>query len=144
MKRESIKKAMVVAAVVCSVVAVLAFAIVVQAGPQIMTLYSSATGTTGQVTGPVVYAPFTVGSAGCDINTSPTATVSVLFQASNAVTTFRTEATPSFDSAGLATATTCSTATCNVQFTKTYTAKRVLVTAATNTTAVVTVNCAIR
>jgi len=104
----------------------------------VLPLYSGATGTTVAVTGDTVYAPFIVGSAGCDIQSSPTVTVTVRFDACNA---FRDTAT--FDTAGLATATTCTTGACNVQFTKTFRAMRAIVTAATST-AVVNVNCSVR
>ena len=105
---------------------------------EILVLYSGATGTTAQVTSSAAYAPRIVEREGCDIQSSPTVTVTVLFRGGNA---YRDIAT--FDGTGLASATVCTTGACNVQFAKTLRAMDALITAATST-AVVQVNCSVR
>jgi hypothetical protein len=107
----------------------------------ILPLYSGVTGTTVQVSGATVAAPFIVSTAGCDILTNPTTTTVVLFKAGNAL---QTAGSYTFDSAGLATATTCTTGTCNVQFIKTFFAMQALVTTASSSFSTVKVNCAVR
>lgn len=123
-----------------AVFAVMLFALSIPAAADQTTLnlYSGATGTTSQVTGDVVYSPIVAGSAGCDIKTSPTVTVVVVFKGGNA---FRGVET--FDSSGLTTSVTCTTGVCNKQFTANFIAMQSLITAST-TTAVVNVNCSVR
>lgn len=109
-----------------------------QVDETILVLYNSATGTTNAVTGSPAYAPYVFSSAGCDIKTSPTGTVQVLFRGGNAWSSGAT-----FDADGLASATTCSSAVCNVQFTSTLRAMDAVITTASDTTPTVQVTCGV-
>ena len=103
-----------------------------------LVLQSGATGTTVQIQTATRTVPVTVDHEGCDIISSPTVTVTVLFRGGNGY-----GGTYTFDSSGLASATTCTTGACNVQFAKTLRAMDALITAATST-AVITVTCTVK
>jgi len=105
----------------------------------ILQIYSGSTGTTAAVNGPVIYAPFIVQSAGCDIKTTLTSTVTVLFKGGNAYKGVET-----FDANGLTTMVTCTTGKCNVQFTKTFAAMQSVLTSSLSTTQNVDISCSVR
>jgi hypothetical protein len=104
----------------------------------ILLLYNDVSGTTSPVTTPALNAPFIVSGSGCDIITTPTFSVTVLFKGGNAYKDVQT-----FDGFGLATATTCTTGACNVQFTKTFRTMQAVFTAQ-STTQTVTIHCTVR
>ncbi len=97
-------------------------------------LYSAATGTTVAVTSTRANFDNPVRDLGCDIATSPTGTAVVRIEG--------TSAYGGFDTTGLATATTCSTANCFFAITgKPVTSIRAVITTTTSTTSTVKVNC---
>jgi hypothetical protein len=122
----------------CAVLLLCTAAFGAQVQETILVLYNSATGTTSAVTTDAVYAPYVVTSQGCDIKTSPTGTVVVLFRGGNAY-----GGTETFDADGLASATTCSATVCNVQLTQTLRAMDAVITTATDTASTVEVTCAV-
>lgn len=119
-------KKIVIIALALILVSTVAFA--AQVEEKILVLHTGATGTTSAKTGTAQYAKDIATSQGCDIITSPTASVVVLFRGGVAY-----QNTATFDASGLATATTCTTGACNVQFTKNLRAMDAVITASTPT-----------
>lgn len=100
-----------------------------------VTMYSSATGTTGAVTGSEFPFNHPVKDIGCDVYTSPVATVTVKLLGHEGWA-------PQADARGLVTFTTCSIPTCNFAVTGRPTrVVQPVITMSTNTTAVVTLQC---